>query len=138
MGRITTKVQITNFADEIRAENGLINQEEVRILTIKEALVDTGAIMLSAPIDLIEKLGLKEEGIRQVRTANRTVDRRIYQVVRISLEGREGLFQVMELPIKMPVLIGQIVLEQLDLYPDPQHIYVFSSPFLVSDENKID
>jgi predicted aspartyl protease len=76
--------------------------------------------MLSLPIDLIERLGLEEAGKRIVKTANGMVTRRVFRGAWIEIEGREGEFMVLELPVDVSPLIGQVVLEELDLHPDPQ------------------
>ncbi|MEW6095308.1 MAG: retropepsin-like aspartic protease [bacterium] len=121
MGKISVRMKIRNFVDEVRAKEGIIKEEEIRELTIENALVDTGATMLSLPIDLIEKLGLEEIGTREVRTANGTVTRRVFTGAWIEIQGREGGFQAVELPIDVSPLIGQVVLEELDLHPDLQN-----------------
>ncbi len=43
MGKITTTLTITNHADQIRCEDGAISAEQIRSITIKNVLVDTGA-----------------------------------------------------------------------------------------------
>ncbi|MEW6608629.1 MAG: retropepsin-like aspartic protease [bacterium] len=121
MGKIMVRMRIRNLFDEVRAKSGLIKEEEVRDITVNNALVDTGATMLSLPITLIEELGLEQSGTREVRTANGMVTRRVFSEVRAEIQGREGGFQVLELPVDVVPLVGQIVLEQLDLYPDPQN-----------------
>ncbi|MEW6102721.1 MAG: retropepsin-like aspartic protease [bacterium] len=121
MGKIVVKMRIRNLFDEVRAKSGIIKEDGIRELTIDNALVDTGATMLSLPTNLIEKLGLEEAGTREVRTANGTVTRRVFREVLVEIQGRDGAFDVLELPIDVAPLIGQIVLEQLDLYPDLQN-----------------
>jgi len=106
---------------KIRAKEGIIKKEEIRELIIENAIVDTGATMLSLPIDIIEKLGLEEVGITEVRTANGTVNRRIFRGAWIEINNREWEFRVVELSVGMVPLSGQIVLEQLDLYPAHQN-----------------
>ncbi|MEW6481616.1 MAG: aspartyl protease family protein [bacterium] len=120
MGKIVVEMKIKNLFDEVRAKAGIIKKEEIRKVMV-DALVDTGATMLSLPIGIIEKLGLEEAGTREVRTANGIVTRRVFSEVRVEIQGREGGFQVLELPVDVLPLVGQIVLEQLDLYPDPQN-----------------
>jgi len=88
-------------------------------VSIPDAIVDTGATALSLPINLIEQLGLEEVGTTLVRTANGSVRRRVFGGVRVEIMGRDSIFDVVELPVDSPTLIGYIVLERLDLYPDP-------------------
>ncbi|MEW6680619.1 MAG: aspartyl protease family protein [bacterium] len=120
MEKIVVEMKIKNLFDEVRAKAGIIKKEEIRKVMV-DALVDTGATMLSLPIGIIEKLGLEEAGTREVRTTNGIVTRRVFSEVRVEIQGREGGFQVLELPVDVLPLVGQIVLEQLDLYLDPQN-----------------
>ena len=54
----TTRIELENLKDLHFAEAGIINSEDVRRLTIENALVDTGATGLCLPKSLIEQLGL--------------------------------------------------------------------------------
>jgi predicted aspartyl protease len=92
--------------------------------------VDTGAAMLSLHIDQIKELGLKFLRRIKVRTANGSSERNVYGVARVEIQGREGEFTVLEGPNDVPVLVGYLVLEQLDfvvdtsiqkLIPNPAH-----------------
>jgi predicted aspartyl protease len=56
-----------------------------------------------------------------VRIANGTVTRRVFRGARIEIEGKEGEFMVLELPVDVSPLIGQVVLEKLDFHPDLQN-----------------
>jgi predicted aspartyl protease len=57
MGKVVSKVKLTNYDDLVLLRRGIKSQEEVRQIEI-DALIDTGATMLSLPQDLVEKLGL--------------------------------------------------------------------------------
>jgi Aspartyl protease len=59
MGKVFATLTITNRADQIRAEDGTILLEQIRSITLKNVLVDTGATTLCLPQDAIAKLGLK-------------------------------------------------------------------------------
>jgi len=119
VGKITVQMELTNFADQVLADRGYIQPEEVRQLSIPDAVVDTGATTLSLPISLIEQLGLEEVGTTVVRTANGSVRRGVFRGARVEIMGRDSILDVVELPVGFPTLIGYIVLERLDLYPDP-------------------
>ncbi len=118
MGKIVVKMRVRNFADEVLAKRGIIKEEEIREIVVDNALVDTGATMLCLPIDLIEKLGLEKTEEREINTVNGRVKRGVFRGAWIEINGREGEFQVIEMPKDVSPLVGQIVLEQLDLYPD--------------------
>ncbi len=78
--RHTTEIEIANLADVVLANRGVINSEDVRRVTVKDALVDTGATRLSLPQPLIEQLGLTPLSTAKARTANGIVDRIIYSL----------------------------------------------------------
>ena len=114
----TTRIRLANLRDMILAEEGAINPEDVRQVTVENAVVDTGATRLSLPKPLIKKLGLTPVGSRKARTTNGTVDRTIYSAVQFTVLEREGMVLVTDLPAHLPVLVGHMVLEELDLCLD--------------------
>ena len=69
MGEIKATIELKNDRDIFLYEKGEMNESDVRGLTI-EAMVDTGAVMLLLPQDMVEKLGLKIEGRVIVTLAN--------------------------------------------------------------------
>jgi len=118
MGRITTSLVITNRADQILATRGMITGEEVRSLTLKNVLVDTGATTLCLPSNIIEELGLELLKEVDVETATGIGKARIFQDAKISLCGREGTFECLELPGGNKPLLGVIPLEALGIELD--------------------
>jgi len=118
MGRVTVKVRVENLADLLKAREGQLTPNEVRRLDVDDALVDTGATMLSLPKAQIKQLGLKKFSSRQMRTARGTAKFNIFDAVRLTIEGRECTLDVAEVPDDCPVLIGQIPLEMLDFVVD--------------------
>ena len=54
MGKVHTSIVIINRADQIRAEDGTIFAEQIRSITLKQVLVDTGATTLCLPSNLIQ------------------------------------------------------------------------------------
>lgn len=116
--RHTTEIELANLEDVALANRGVISPEDVRRVTIKDALVDTGATRLCLPEPIIEQLGLTPFGNARARTAAGIVDRTIYSEVRFTILEREGSLPVTNLPADAPVLVGHMVLEQLDLCLD--------------------
>ena len=114
----TTKIELTNLEDMALANRGIITPEEVRRVTVEDALVDTGATRLCLPQPIIEQLGLRPFGNAKARTATGIVDRIIYSEVRFTILERKGALPVTNLPADAPVLVGHMVLEQLDLCLD--------------------
>jgi predicted aspartyl protease len=118
MGRVTVKAKIENLSDLHHVETQVLPSEQVRLVEVDDALVDTGATMLSMPKNLIERLGLKPVRTRKAVTSAGTVTVQMYGTVRLTVQDRECNTDVTELPDECPVLIGQIPLEQLDFVVD--------------------
>lgn len=114
----TTRIELTNQEDLVLAKAGVISPEDVRHLTVEDALVDTGATGLCLPNSLIKKLGLEPIRTARARTATGLVDLTIYSDVRFTVLDRPGKLEVTDLPDGSPVLVGHIVLEMLDLCVD--------------------
>lgn len=121
MGRITTTLVITNRLDQGLAERGLMPVESVRTTTLKNVLVDTGATTLCLPANVIAQLGLALLKEVDVATATGFSKARIFEDAKISLCGREGTFECLELPGGTDALIGVIPLEALGIELDLQN-----------------
>jgi predicted aspartyl protease len=119
MGKVLVRAKIENLADISDLERGLLSPDQVRTIEVDDALVDTGATMLSMPLRLINQLGLKQRRTRRVRTAGGVRDMGVYDGVQLTIHGRDCLMEVGELPDDCPVLIAQIPLEALDWVVDP-------------------
>ncbi len=118
MGRVTTKASFENVLDAWEAKAGKRPLDEVRSVSIDDALVDTGCTLVGLPSDLIHQLGLEPSYLKSVRSAIGLGETTIYSAVRLTIEGRSCTTDVMELPPGVPVLIGQVPLEQLDFVID--------------------
>jgi predicted aspartyl protease len=137
MGRVLVPVVIENQYDLFEVSQGRRRPEEVRRLEVPDALVDTGAKMLSLPRRHIEALGLQFLQERQVTTTAGPATLPTYGLVKLSLMGRDAPLDVAALPDECPVLIGYIPLEQLDLVVDPTGQRLIGDPFH-KGENLID
>jgi clan AA aspartic protease len=121
MGRIITTLVITNRGDQILARQGVIAQNEIRLVILDNVLVDTSATTLCLPSEIIEQLGLELLKIVEVETATGIRQARIFQDAKISLLGREGTFECLELPGGRSPLLGVIPLEALGIELDLQN-----------------
>ena len=101
--RHTTRIEIANLKDLFLAEAGVIPEENVRQLTIEDALVDTGATRLSLPKPIIDQLSLAPVGNARTMTANGIASRTIYSAVEFTVLERKGNIQVTDLPANAPV-----------------------------------
>jgi predicted aspartyl protease len=119
MGKVAVAAKIENYSDLDQAERGELQLDQVRAVEVTDALVDTGATMLSLPLALIEKLGLKRRRTRKIRSATGLADMGVYDAVRLTIQARDCIVEVGDLAPGCPVLIGQIPLEALDWVVDP-------------------
>lgn len=120
MGKVMEKIKLTNSYDEDKVESGYWGPEQVRSVEI-EALVDTGATMLILPADVVDRLGLKEQGRRTVVYANGAKGEIPWiGGVRLTVLGREMIASALVTPAGTTALLGQIPLEELDLIVDPK------------------
>ena len=121
MGKVTTAIALTNLVDQIMATRGLIPVEDIRSVTLENVLVDTGATRLCLPADVIRQLELTLQGEADVKLAVGVKKVRIFKGLSVSVEGREGTFNCVELPAGEGALLGLIPLEDLGLEPDLKH-----------------
>jgi clan AA aspartic protease len=116
MGKVIEKVKFTNLLDPSKS---------VEV----DAVIDTGATMVVLPQDLVDELGLKKIRETRVRYANNSTDSKsIYGVVTIEIQGRTGNFDILAEAVGSQPLIGQVVLEVLDLVVDPRKRVITSNP----------
>jgi predicted aspartyl protease len=118
VGRVITEATIESLQDLWDLERGLNSPDQVRRIHVSDALVDTGATLLSLPTRLIRQLGLKEQYKRRVRSSIGVSEATVYDAVRLTIQDRYCTMDVMEVPDDVPVLIGQLPLEQLDFVVD--------------------
>ena len=124
--RHTTEIKLANLRDLFLVQAGTMNPEDVRRLTVEDALVDTGATRLCLPTSLIEQLGLTPVGKRTARTANGIAERTVYSEVEYTLLERSSTIRVTDLPEGSPVLVGHIIMETLDLCVDMKRGLIYN------------
>ena len=128
MGRVLTEATIENLKDLWDAQRGRLPQDQARRLTIPDALADTGATLLSVPTSLIRQLGLTQTATKRVTSSAGDVQAAMYEAVRLTIQGRSCTMDVLEVPDGVPVLIGQIPLEHLDLVVDLRSRKLIGNP----------
>ncbi len=119
MRRVAVTAKIENYSHLDQMERGVLAPDQARSIEVPDALIDTGATMLSLPLPLIEQLGLKRRRTRKIRSAVGVAEMGVYGAVRLTIQGRDCVVEVGELAGICPVLIGQIPLEALDWVVDP-------------------
>ncbi len=121
MGKVLATVSIVNRIDQALLDRGVISPAELRSITLKNVLIDTGATTLCLPPEIIAQLGLELLKEVDVSTATGVSKTRIFQDAKISVCGREGTFECLELPGGRDALLGVIPLEALGLETDLQN-----------------
>ena len=85
--------------------------------------------MVVLPQNIVDRLGLRKIGEIKVRYANNKVEMKpVYRAVIIEILGREGTFDVIGEEEGSQPLIGQVVLEVLDLVVDPRTRRLIPNP----------
>ena len=128
MGRVLTEATIENLEDLWAVKRGLLPPEQVRRITVADALVDTGATLLSVPTRLIQQLGLSKTSSKRVISSLGVPEAAVYDAVRLTIQGRTCTMDVLEVPDTVPVLIGQLLLEHLDLVVDLRRRSLIGNP----------
>ena len=123
---IRVKVKLTNAIDEELVKRGLLNPNLLRVYEA-EALIDTGAVRTAIPLEVCEHLGLRirsQEIAKYADGRQETVG--LTEPIIIEMEGRETIEAAMVLGDM--VLIGQTVLETLDLLVDCKNQRLVPNP----------
>jgi predicted aspartyl protease len=128
MGRVLTEATIENLEDLWSVRKGLLPRENVRRVSVPDALVDTGATLLSLPTRLIRQLGLSPRRTRKVISSTGATEAMVYEAVRLTIQDRDCTVDVLEVPDDVPVLIGQLPLENLDLVVDLRDRRLIGNP----------
>ena len=118
MGEISALVELENPADRTIASEGLRDESTIRRTRVT-GVVDTGAVMLVLPENVVDRLGLERQRKVVVSYADeRKESRSVAGPVTIHIGSR---FMITECVVGPPLsepLIVQIVLEALDLIAD--------------------
>jgi clan AA aspartic protease len=126
MGAVRTQVKLTNAVDEELVSRGLLAPRLLRECET-EGLVDTGAVNLVIPAEIVEQLGLRIRGQQLVRYANGSQETLgVTGPVLIECQGRETVDEA--LVVGDEVLIGQVILEKLDLLVDCKNQRLIPNP----------
>lgn len=128
MGRVLTEAIIENLGDLYAVDRGQLPADQVRRVTVSDALVDTGATALALPTRLIRQLGLRKAYQKKATSSQGSGNVEVYEAVRLTIMDRQMPIDVMEVPDNVPVLIGQIPLEYFDLVVDTRGRRLIGNP----------
>jgi clan AA aspartic protease len=126
MGEVRVKAKLTNAVDEALVRRGMLKPEQIRTYEA-DALVDTGAVRTVLPTHVAARLGLETRGERVAEYADGRVESvGVTEPLVVEIDGRDTLDEALILGDE--VLIGQTVLEKLDLLVDCQRRRVVPNP----------
>src|SRR5262249_33124961 len=128
MGKVLVTAKIENLEDLFNTEKGLLPADQVRLVEVSDALVDTGATGLLMPKRMIAALGLRPFRTQQARGLGGAVPLPMYSAVRLTIKGRECTLDVGEIPDDFPVIIGQVPLKLLDWVVDLKGQQLIGNP----------
>jgi clan AA aspartic protease len=118
MGEVRVSVEFENYDDRAVARRGFLPEDQIRSQRVN-VVVDSGAVMLVLPQDLVEVLGLRMLRKAIVTYADeRKEERDIAGVVSVKVAGRTVETNCVVGPPGSEALLGQIVLEEADLLID--------------------
>ena len=118
MGEIVASMELENAVDRGVVRQGLRDESTIRRATV-EGVADTGAVMLVLPEDVVDRLGLEMQREVVVAYANEYKEtRRVAGPVTVRIGNRFMNADCVVGPPRSEPLIGQIVLEALDLVAD--------------------
>ena len=118
MGEIRSDVTLENTLDRGVFDRGHGEEADIRRSTV-DGIVDTGAVTLVLPQNVVERLGLGQQGTAFVTYADERRDERpLAGPVTVRIGNRAMITNCVVGPPLSEPLIGQVVLETLDLIAD--------------------
>jgi predicted aspartyl protease len=128
MGKVIVPAVLDNLDDLFAANKGALPADQVRRIEVSDALIDTGATGLLVPSRLIAQLGLEPIRERTAKTIAGRTALRVFRAVRLSVQGRDCISDVAEIPDDCSVMIGQVPLELMDWVVDPKRQRLIGNP----------
>jgi len=119
MGDVYVEIILENFRDRVLSESGYLETGKVRAEKVK-VLADSGCTILALPQDLVERLGLtiKREGVIVTYADERKETRPDAGTLTVRVGDRSMETDCVVNPPASEPLLGQIILERLDLLVD--------------------
>ena len=118
MGEIVVDIELENVGDRESAEDGELPEADVRRITIP-AIADTGAMMLALPEDIVSQIGARPAGsIATTYADGRRGELPVAGPLIVRIGERWMSTECVVLPQGTDALVGQLVMERLDLVAD--------------------
>jgi clan AA aspartic protease len=123
MGVFEVEIKVRNW------QNRFLPAEERGEDIVCDALVDSGAVQLSLPAELVDKLKLMELGQIRVHTADGAEhEYRVMGIAEVEVQGRSTHVRAIELPRGARALLGAIPLEEMDWHISPMEKKLLPNP----------
>ena len=121
MGITRDEITLTNLRDTGNAKSGFIPATDIRSVTVN-AVADSGALRLTMPESIREKLGL--EILKKVPATladGEKLELGLTEGVEVRWKDRAEITQAWVVPRECSVLLGAIPMEGMDLMVDPKN-----------------
>ena len=119
MGLVYAEIELINADDIAYAKKHIIGHDEIK-RTWVNALVDTGAIMLTINDSIKEQLGLDVLEYRTCQTADgRIMKLEVVGPIEVKFKNRRSITQALVMPGDNEVLLGAIPMEEMDVLIHP-------------------
>ncbi|MGI8668870.1 MAG: retroviral-like aspartic protease family protein [Aridibacter sp.] len=126
MGEVRVTVKLTNATDLALSRRGKLDKNDVRFYEA-DAMVDTGSVQTVIPYDVVSALGLQtpeKRGVEYADGRNEIVP--VTEAILIEVSNRRTSDEAVVLGEE--ILIGQTILEKVDLHIDYAKQVVIPNP----------
>ena len=118
MGEIIVNIELENVGDLEMARAGHLPEADIRRAAIP-AVADTGAMMLALPEDIVSQLGIRRiDSISATYADGRRAELPVAGLLIVRIADRWMSTECIVLPQGADALVGQLVMERLDLVAD--------------------
>ena len=119
MGDVYVEIILENYDDRVLSKKGYLDSKDTRAEKIR-VLADSGSTMLVLPQDLVERLGLeiRSEKVIVTYADERKEARPVAGILTVRVGDRSMETDCVVNPPTSEPLLGQIILERLDLLVD--------------------
>jgi len=126
MGDVRTQVKLTSIEDIVKSRVGIITKEKIRSVII-DAMVDTGAVRSVIPKNVVDALGVNIDSETMAEFANGIKEKvSVCEPILFEIDNRRTYDEAFVLGDE--VLIGQTILEKMDLLVDCNTKKLISNP----------
>ena len=123
MGVFSVPIKVRNW------QNQFLPPEQHGEEVACEALVDTGAVELALPMELVQRLRLKEVGtVRAFTVDGGRHEFRLFGIAEVEVQERTCQVRVIELPHGSKPLLGSVPLEEMDWHVSPHEKKLLPNP----------